>query len=155
MSYLGCSTTNQGLPAPFCSQVRPLEAPTLYLAGIVDMYLTVAWVHSMYSKILSSQKWTDNVRSSPHPFFRNISCERPRDGEWVGVDSDTNFWSYRERFRSWIWLRLVDMSFKAPIIALYANIMTTVPVYIAGGLVLSAGCLALLLPYETRGKASM
>ncbi|KIK01641.1 hypothetical protein K443DRAFT_678188 [Laccaria amethystina LaAM-08-1] len=43
----------------------------------------------------------------------------------------------------------------APIIALYANITTTVPVYIAGGLVLSVGCLALLLPYETRGKASM
>lgn len=43
----------------------------------------------------------------------------------------------------------------APIIALYANIMTTAPVYIAGGLVLSTGCLALLLPYETRGKASM
>jgi len=33
---------NQGLPAPFCSQVQPLEAPTLCLGGIVDIYLTVA-----------------------------------------------------------------------------------------------------------------
>ena len=33
---------NQGLLAPFCSQVQPLEAPTLCLGGIVDMYLTVA-----------------------------------------------------------------------------------------------------------------
>ncbi|KAF8654757.1 hypothetical protein AX16_003412 [Volvariella volvacea WC 439] len=43
----------------------------------------------------------------------------------------------------------------APIIALYANISTAVPVYIAGALVMSAGALALLLPYEPRGRASM
>jgi len=36
------STINQGLPAPFCSQVQTLEAPTLCLGGIVDIYLTVA-----------------------------------------------------------------------------------------------------------------
>ncbi|KAF8258166.1 MFS general substrate transporter [Lactarius quietus] len=43
----------------------------------------------------------------------------------------------------------------APIIALYANLNTAVPVYIAGGLVIGSGGLALLLPYEPRGKASI
>lgn len=44
---------------------------------------------------------------------------------------------------------------QAPIIALYANLSTAVPVYIAGALIISAGLLALLLPYEPRGKASI
>ncbi|TFK32940.1 MFS general substrate transporter [Crucibulum laeve] len=43
----------------------------------------------------------------------------------------------------------------APIIALYADLTTAVPVYIAGALVIMAGGVALLLPYEPRGKASM
>ncbi|TFK67240.1 MFS general substrate transporter [Pluteus cervinus] len=43
----------------------------------------------------------------------------------------------------------------APIIALFANITTAVPVYISGALIIGAGLLALLLPYEPRGKASM
>ncbi|KDR77989.1 hypothetical protein GALMADRAFT_278352 [Galerina marginata CBS 339.88] len=43
----------------------------------------------------------------------------------------------------------------APIIALYADLSTAVPVYIAGALVIFAGGLALLVPYEPRGKASM
>ena len=48
-----------------------------------------------------------------------------------------------------------EISLKAPIIALYADLSTAVPVYIAGGLIMSAGLFALLLPYEPRGKASM
>ncbi|THH15873.1 hypothetical protein EW146_g4677 [Bondarzewia mesenterica] len=43
----------------------------------------------------------------------------------------------------------------APVIALYANIDTVVPVYIAGGLIIGAGSLALLLPFEPQGKASI
>ncbi|KAG1873348.1 MFS general substrate transporter [Suillus tomentosus] len=43
----------------------------------------------------------------------------------------------------------------APIIALYANLATAAPVYIAGALVIFAGNLALLLPYEPRGKVSI
>ncbi|CAA7263985.1 unnamed protein product [Cyclocybe aegerita] len=43
----------------------------------------------------------------------------------------------------------------APIIALYADLTSEVPVYVAGALVIFAGSLALLLPYEPRGKASM
>ncbi|KAF9484767.1 MFS general substrate transporter [Pholiota conissans] len=43
----------------------------------------------------------------------------------------------------------------APIIALYANLSTAVPVYIAGALIMLGGGLALLIPYEPRGKASM
>lgn len=52
-----------------------------------------------------------------------------------------------QRTDSWI--------LQAPIIALYANLSTAVPVYIAGALIISAGLLALLLPYEPRGKASI
>jgi len=43
----------------------------------------------------------------------------------------------------------------APIIALYANLDTAVPVYVSGALIIGAGALALLLPYEPRGKASV
>ncbi|KAI0299054.1 major facilitator superfamily domain-containing protein [Multifurca ochricompacta] len=43
----------------------------------------------------------------------------------------------------------------APIIALYANLNTAAPVYIAGGLIIGAGGLALLLPFEPRGRASI
>ncbi|KIM89810.1 hypothetical protein PILCRDRAFT_767283 [Piloderma croceum F 1598] len=43
----------------------------------------------------------------------------------------------------------------APIIALYANLATAVPVYIAGALIIFAGLLTLFLPYEPRGKASI
>ncbi|PPQ76029.1 hypothetical protein CVT26_005535 [Gymnopilus dilepis] len=43
----------------------------------------------------------------------------------------------------------------APIIALYANINTAAPVWIAGTLIIVAGVLALFLPYEPRGKGSM
>ena len=46
-------------------------------------------------------------------------------------------------------------SFQAPIIALYANITTAVPVWIAGAIFLGAGLIALALPYESRGKASL
>ncbi|OAX33180.1 MFS general substrate transporter [Rhizopogon vinicolor AM-OR11-026] len=42
-----------------------------------------------------------------------------------------------------------------PIIALYANLATAVPIYIAGALIIFAGGLVLLLPYEPRGKASI
>ncbi|KAI0370954.1 MFS general substrate transporter [Pilatotrama ljubarskyi] len=43
----------------------------------------------------------------------------------------------------------------APVIALYANLETAVPVYVSGGLIIGAGLVALLLPYEPRGKASI
>lgn len=42
-----------------------------------------------------------------------------------------------------------------PIIALYANLNTPVPIYIAGALFLISGLIALLLPYEPRGHASL
>ncbi|THH31336.1 hypothetical protein EUX98_g2842 [Antrodiella citrinella] len=43
----------------------------------------------------------------------------------------------------------------APIIALYANLATPVPIYVSGALFLVSGFIALLLPFETRGKASI
>ncbi|KAH8114831.1 MFS general substrate transporter [Phellopilus nigrolimitatus] len=43
----------------------------------------------------------------------------------------------------------------APIIALFANVSTSVPVYISGALIIVSGFLALLLPFEPRGKASL
>jgi len=43
----------------------------------------------------------------------------------------------------------------APIIALYADLTTSVPIYISGALFIVSGFIALLLPFETRGKASM
>ncbi len=43
----------------------------------------------------------------------------------------------------------------APIIAIYANLKTAAPVYISGALFIGAGILVVLLPFESRGKASL
>ncbi|OBZ68823.1 putative MFS-type transporter PB1E7.08c [Grifola frondosa] len=43
----------------------------------------------------------------------------------------------------------------APIIALYANLATSVPIYVSGALFILSGFIALLLPFEPRGKASI
>ena len=43
----------------------------------------------------------------------------------------------------------------APIIALYAGVGTSVPVYVAGGGFLVAAVVVVLLPFESRGKASL
>lgn len=43
----------------------------------------------------------------------------------------------------------------APIIAIYANLKTSVPVYVSGTLFIAAGILVLLLPFESQGKASL
>ena len=44
---------------------------------------------------------------------------------------------------------------QSPIIALYADLTTAVPVYVSGALILLAGALTLALPFEPRGKASL
>ncbi|TFK33511.1 MFS general substrate transporter [Crucibulum laeve] len=43
----------------------------------------------------------------------------------------------------------------APIIALYADLTSSVPIFIAGAIFLVAGFISLLLPFESRGRASM
>ncbi|KIM70818.1 hypothetical protein SCLCIDRAFT_100661 [Scleroderma citrinum Foug A] len=43
----------------------------------------------------------------------------------------------------------------APITALYANITTSVPIWVSGAIFVAAGLIALLLPFEPRGKASL
>ncbi|OAX35732.1 MFS general substrate transporter [Rhizopogon vinicolor AM-OR11-026] len=43
----------------------------------------------------------------------------------------------------------------APIIALYANLTTSVPIWISGAIFIVAGFIALLLPFEPRGHASL
>lgn len=43
----------------------------------------------------------------------------------------------------------------APIIALYADLTTSVPIWISGALFILSGFIALLLPFESRGKASL
>lgn len=44
---------------------------------------------------------------------------------------------------------------QAPIIALYADLKTSAPIYTSGTLFLVSGFIALLLPFEPRGKASI
>ena len=44
---------------------------------------------------------------------------------------------------------------QAPIIALYADLTTSVPIFIAGAIFIGAGCVALLLPFESRGRAAL
>ena len=43
----------------------------------------------------------------------------------------------------------------APIIALYTDLNTPVPIYISATLFIVSGLIALLLPFEPRGKVSM
>lgn len=43
----------------------------------------------------------------------------------------------------------------APIIALYADLSTPIPIYVSGALFVVAGFIALLLPFEPRGRASI
>jgi hypothetical protein len=43
----------------------------------------------------------------------------------------------------------------APIVAMFANLETSAPVYVSGALFISAGFLVLILPFESRGKASL
>ncbi|KAH9954943.1 MFS general substrate transporter [Russula dissimulans] len=43
----------------------------------------------------------------------------------------------------------------APIIALYANLATSLPIYISASLFIVSSFIALLLPFEPRGKASL
>ncbi|KAI0798733.1 major facilitator superfamily domain-containing protein [Xylaria sp. FL0064] len=43
----------------------------------------------------------------------------------------------------------------APVIAIYGNLNTSVPVYVSGALFIAAGALVLTLPFESRGKASL
>lgn len=43
----------------------------------------------------------------------------------------------------------------SPIVALYANLATSVPIYIAAALFIVSGLLALCLPFDPRGKASL
>ncbi|KAG6809662.1 hypothetical protein H0H92_015246 [Tricholoma furcatifolium] len=43
----------------------------------------------------------------------------------------------------------------APLVALYANIATSAPIFISGAMLVVNGLVALLLPFETRGHASL
>ncbi|QPH05217.1 hypothetical protein C2857_002891 [Epichloe festucae Fl1] len=43
----------------------------------------------------------------------------------------------------------------APIVAMFANLQTSAPVYTSGALFIAAGLLALILPFESRGKAAL
>ena len=43
----------------------------------------------------------------------------------------------------------------APLIAIYANLETAVPVYVSGALFIAAGVLVSILPFESKGKASL
>lgn len=43
----------------------------------------------------------------------------------------------------------------APVIALKANLKTSAPIYVSASLFIVSGFIALLLPFETRGKASL
>ncbi|KAF2133457.1 membrane transporter [Dothidotthia symphoricarpi CBS 119687] len=43
----------------------------------------------------------------------------------------------------------------APIVAIFADLQTSAPVYVSGALFIAAGVLVLLLPFESRGKASL
>lgn len=44
---------------------------------------------------------------------------------------------------------------QAPIIALESNLQTSVPIFVAAALFIGAGLIALLLPFEPRGRAAI
>jgi MFS family permease len=50
---------------------------------------------------------------------------------------------------------LTDADLPQPIIAMFANLQTSAPVYTSGALFIVAGLLVVILPFEPRGKASL
>jgi hypothetical protein len=42
-----------------------------------------------------------------------------------------------------------------PIIAMFANLQTSAPVYTSGALFIAAGIIVTILPFEPQGKASL
>ena len=43
----------------------------------------------------------------------------------------------------------------APIVAAFANLETSAPVYTSGALFIAAGLICIVLPFESQGKASL
>ena len=43
----------------------------------------------------------------------------------------------------------------APIIAMFANLETSAPVYTSGALFIAAGVISIFLPFESQGTASL
>ncbi|KAF2032310.1 MFS general substrate transporter [Setomelanomma holmii] len=43
----------------------------------------------------------------------------------------------------------------APVVAMFADLTTSAPVYVSGALFIASGLLVLILPFESRGKASL
>lgn len=43
----------------------------------------------------------------------------------------------------------------APIVAMFGDLTTSVPVYVSGALFILAGALVFILPYESRGTAAL
>ena len=70
-------------------------------------------------------------------------------------DEQQSFWNYG---REWN-IRLVEVSLTnikfQPIIAMFGNLQTSVPVYTSGALFIAAGLAVIALPYEPQGKASL
>jgi hypothetical protein len=87
-------------------------------------------------------------------------CVHTRDlpnkgqGNWQRVDSNikSSFWYHGCKFPTVVMILANTLQ---PIIAMFANLRTAVPVYISGALFLLAGLLVAALPFESQGKASL
>jgi hypothetical protein len=50
---------------------------------------------------------------------------------------------------------MTDADLSQPIIAMFANLQTSAPVYTSAALFIVAGLLVVILPFEPQGKASL
>lgn len=110
---------------------------------------TISWL---------TRRGSDDVRRA----LCHLSRDIPRQGPWDRKRSDSHRFPRVRRDGTCVRFpvclahrRVSGVLSQAPVIALYANLATAAPVYISGGMLLFAGFLALLLPYEPRGKVSI
>jgi hypothetical protein len=52
-------------------------------------------------------------------------------------------------------MKVFLLTYFQPIIAIFANLETSAPVYTSGALFIAAGVIVTILPFEPQGKASL
>ena len=96
----------------------------------------------------------------PYPFERNWECSRSgcKSHLWHHVRFLPEALCCHTHMVYIPSLNLCSFTYifcRAPIIALYADLTTSVPIFVSGAMFLGTGFIALLIPFEPRGKASL
>ena len=89
----------------------------------------------------------DHAGAFPH--------QGPRNWKRPNCNGEPYFRGYGELFSALPLSKFNEVRLQAPIIALYANLTTSVPIFIAGAIFIVSAVLPLLLPFDTQGSAAL